>query len=60
VLGGAAIAGLAYITDYFVVPRRLTPGFEKRLSAPSMLGVYAVLAATLPLASLVQQRDGWS
>jgi hypothetical protein len=57
-LGGAAVAGLAYVTDYYVVPRRLTPGFEKRLSAPSMFGVYAVLAASLPLASLfVRSRN---
>jgi hypothetical protein len=52
VLGGISVAGLAYVTDYYLVPRRLTPGFEKRLSAPSMLVVYATLALTLPLASL--------
>jgi hypothetical protein len=51
--GGAAVAGLAYVTDYYVVPKRLTPGFERRLSGPSMLGVYALLGATLPLASLI-------
>jgi hypothetical protein len=53
VLGGPAIAALAYITDYFVVPKRLTPGFEERLSGRSMFGIYAVLGATLPLASLL-------
>jgi hypothetical protein len=53
VLGGISVAGLAYVTDYYVVPRRLTPGFEKRLSAPSMLAVYATLALTLPIASLL-------
>jgi hypothetical protein len=52
VLGGAAVAGLAYVVDYYVVPKRLTPGFEERLSGGSMLAVYAVLGATLPLASL--------
>ncbi len=31
-IGGATTAALAYVTDYYVVPRRLTPGFEKRLS----------------------------
>ena len=50
--GGAATAALAYVTDYYVVPRRLTPGFEKRLSPISMLAVYSALAASLPLASL--------
>lgn len=56
VFGGVATAALAYVTDYYVVPKRLTPGFEKRLSAPSMLGVYAALAASLPLASLAVGR----
>jgi hypothetical protein len=58
VLGGPAVAGLAYVTDYYVVPKRLTPGFEQRLSAPSMFGVYALLGATLPLASLFAQSRG--
>lgn len=57
VLGGIATAALAYVTDYYIVPKRLTPGFEKRLSAPSMFGVYAALAASLPLASLAVGRD---
>jgi hypothetical protein len=54
VLGGVAVAGLAYFTDYYVVPKRLTPGFEKRLSPTSMALVYSALAATLPLASLIE------
>ena len=53
VLGGPAIAALAYLTDYYVVPKRLTPGFEERLSGRSMFGIYALLGATLPLASLL-------
>jgi hypothetical protein len=58
ILGGAAVAGLAYVTDYYIVPERLTPGFEKRLSGKSMFGIYALLAATLPLASLMtRSRD---
>ena len=56
-LGGVAVAGLAYVTDYYVVPKRLTPGFEKRLSPASMLIVYSALAASLPLASLRASRD---
>lgn len=46
-LGGAAISALAYVTDYHIVPKRLTPGFEKRLSASGMLGMYSVLALSL-------------
>lgn len=46
-LEGVAISALAYVVDYHVVPARLTPGFEKRLSNRSLLGVYAVLALSL-------------
>jgi hypothetical protein len=56
-IGGATTAALAYVTDYYVVPRRLTPGFEKRLSSRSMLAVYAALGASLPLASLLVGRQ---
>jgi hypothetical protein len=48
-LGGALISALAYATDYFVVPRRVTPGFEKRLSGAGMFAVYAALALALSL-----------
>jgi hypothetical protein len=54
VLGGVAVAGLAYVTDYHVVPKRLTPGFEKRLSPTSLFIVYSALAASLALASLLE------
>lgn len=57
VLGGASVAGLAYVTDYYIVPKRLTPGFEKRLSPRSMFAVYATLAATLPLASWMERDE---
>lgn len=50
-VGGISTAGLAYFTDYYVVPKRLTPGFEKRLSSVSMFVVYSTLALTLPLSS---------
>ena len=49
---GAAVAALAYVTDYYVVPRRLTPGFEKRLGGRSLFWIYAALAAGL--------AAGWS
>ena len=44
---GATVSGLAYVTDYYIVPRRLTPGFEKRLSPLALSGVYAALAGAL-------------
>lgn len=44
---GAAVAAGAYVIDYYVVPRRLTPGFEKRLSGRSLFWIYSALAAGL-------------
>jgi hypothetical protein len=37
----------AYVVDYHLVPRRLTPGFELRISPRGLAGVYAALAAGL-------------
>ena len=44
---GAATAGIAYAVDYAVVPARLTPGFEKRLSNRSLFAIYVALAVSL-------------
>lgn len=46
-VGGAVVSAVAYMTDYHVVPARLTPGFEKRLSNTALLGIYSVLAISL-------------
>ncbi len=56
IIGGIATSALAYVTDYYVVPRRLTPGFEKRLSPLSMFAVYASLALSLPIASILGRK----
>jgi len=42
---GVLVSALAYLVDYYVVPKRLTPGFEKRFSPRAMLVLYTVLAA---------------
>jgi hypothetical protein len=44
---GVAVAAAAYVIDYYVVPRRLTPGFEKRLDGRSLFWIYSSLAAGL-------------
>ena len=49
----AGIAALAYVVDYHVVPRRLSPGFEHRIGAVGLWSAYAafaigLLAATRP------------
>jgi hypothetical protein len=46
-LGAAAVSAGAYITDYYLVPRRFTPGYEKRLSGKSMVAIYTMLALGL-------------
>lgn len=56
VLGAAATSGLAYVTDYKLVPSRLTPGYEKRVSARSLWLIYGVLAATMAVGTLVNER----
>lgn len=54
-LGGAAVSALAYVTDYYLVPRRLTPGYELRLPPKGLLGVYGALALSLSASSLLRR-----
>lgn len=63
-LGGAAVAALACFVDYRLTPQRLQPGFEKRLSTPSLFLVYAAFGAALALRGLAASqrsatRSGW-
>lgn len=54
----AAIATtVAYVVDYKIVPKRFTPGIEKRLSQGAILASYAVLGATLAVSPLWNQRN---
>jgi hypothetical protein len=50
--GGAAVAGLAYLTDYWLIPERFTPGYEKPLSGRALATIFGVLALSLPLRGL--------
>lgn len=52
----AAVATLAAVVDYGLVPRRLTPGWEKPLPIRSVAGGFAGLALGLALGGLVTQR----
>jgi hypothetical protein len=52
--GAAAVSGLAYVTDYHLVPKRLTPGWEERLPARGLAIVYGALALCLPLRGLIR------
>jgi hypothetical protein len=55
---GVAVSAAAYITDYYVVPKRLTPGFELRLSNTSLLAIYSTLAVSLAVGGLLKPRRG--
>jgi hypothetical protein len=49
---GAVAAALAYTVDYHVIPRELRPGYERKLSGPQLLALYALLSITFPLRAL--------
>lgn len=53
---GAAVAGLAYVVDYHLIPRRLSPGWELRLPHKSVAVGFAVLGLTLAVAGLARAR----
>jgi hypothetical protein len=58
-LAGAVVtSGLACFVDFQMTPKRLTPGFEHRLSRPALAGVYACFAIGLALGSLLAARGG--
>jgi hypothetical protein len=54
--GGMTTSAVACFVDYQLTPRRLTPGFEERLSKPAMTGVYLAFGAGLAIASIMLAR----
>lgn len=56
VTSAAAVAAAAYVTDYHIVPQRLTPGFELRLPGKSLALIYAALALGLCARDLLPLR----
>ena len=53
---GVVTSAIAYVVDYHVVPRRLTPGFELRLPGRALVGIYAALAVGLALRDTLSHR----
>jgi hypothetical protein len=49
---GVAVASLAALVDYTITPKRLTPGYEERLSPPSLVVVYTAFAIGLALSGM--------
>ena len=60
--GAVATSAVAYVVDYYVVPKRLTPGYEHRISSGALLATYGALAAGLAIGAVLlrQQRSGSS
>lgn len=54
--GGLATSAVAAAVDYTLVPRRLTPGFEHRLSAAPMVATFGALAAGMALGALLLRK----
>lgn len=55
-MDAVAVSGIAACVDLVVVPERLTPGFERRLSPRGLAWVYAGFAAGLALGGLAALR----
>lgn len=53
----AATSAFACFADYKLTPKRLQPGYEKRLSKKSLAGVYAAFAVGLALGAIALRRN---
>lgn len=58
ILAGLAVAAAACVVDLRLTPKRLTPGFERRLSPWSLALVYVAFGLALPLVTLCRPRQG--
>lgn len=58
VAGGIATSVVAAVIDYGVVPKRLTPGYEHRVSTGAMVAIFAALAAGFALGAVSLQNAG--
>jgi ribosomal protein S17E len=56
IAGGIATSATAYVVDYYMVPKRLTPGYEHRISTGAMAATYGALAAGFALGALLLSR----
>jgi hypothetical protein len=56
VASAAAVAGIAYVVDYHLLPRRLTPGWELRLPRRGVALGFGALGFGLCAAALVRRN----
>lgn len=52
----AATTAMACATDFQLTPRRLRPGFEQRLSRPSLALVYGAFCCGLAAGAILNRR----
>jgi hypothetical protein len=57
VAGGIATSAVAAVVDYGLIPKRLTPGWEKRVSTPSMAAAFIAIAAGIAAGTILSNRD---
>lgn len=57
VQAATAASAVACFTDYQLTPKRLHPGYEKRLSQPSLAVVYGAFGLGLAVGALLCRRD---
>lgn len=53
---GCATAAVAYVLDYRILPRRLSPGWEQRLSDRSLLASLGIMGIGLGVGALLGRR----
>lgn len=58
VAGGIATSAVAAVVDYGIVPKRLTPGYEHRVSTGAMVAIYGALAAGFALGAVALGKGG--
>jgi hypothetical protein len=54
--GGVATSAVAAFVDYKLMPRRVTPGFENRLSTTSMVAAFGAIAAGVALGAILMDK----
>lgn len=55
-MDAAAVTAVAAVVDLKLVPERLTPGFERRLSRPSLAAVYVAFGIGLASSALWRRQ----
>jgi hypothetical protein len=55
VMSAATTAAMAYVVDYHIVPKRVTPGFEAHVPRRTFPVIYAALGLGLALATMIDR-----